>query len=332
MEKHMKELIHFYFPQLDYSLEPVPFGLTNLTQVITLQEEKYVMRIYNRHTKSEEGLLFEVKLTSYLNEQLETLKVPVFLSSFAGDSYYKFGDGTLGAVVNFLSGAVPAITSVGEANDFGRVVGQVASALGGYEIKESEYSGVSFLEIDKLHPLANRSAVASFFEKPPFSIPGPKQRFYYKMMATFEMNRIHVQALPKQLVHHDLLIFNLLAEENGITGVLDFDFTSVDVGFMEFVISFNHLAQLTDGSIDRIEEFLKGYAHSCKHTTEEIEQLQLLTQIYHLAILHIYIGQHLDGRDIEQNFHYILDQFMTRNEWLDKHASAVQLLLNNYLL
>ncbi|MEC0094408.1 hypothetical protein [Paenibacillus macquariensis] len=63
-----------------------------------------------------------------------------------------------------------------------------------------------------------------------------------------------------------------------------------------------------------------------------MNQLQFLTQIYHITVLHIYIGQHYSGKNIEQNFNYILSQFQTRNDWLNKHLSSINQLIEEYLL
>ncbi|WP_461671258.1 phosphotransferase, partial [Mycobacterium tuberculosis] len=143
-------------------------------------------------------------------------------------------------------------------------------------------------------------------------------------------NSIHLlEKLPKQFVHHDLLVFNLLAHENKIKGVLDFDFISLDVSFIEFAICLNHVLQMSNGSLEMAEAYIKGYSKYRKGSSEEITYLQLLTQIYHIAVLHIYIGQHYSGVDVEQHFNFILDQFKTRNEWLTDFNTPLQRLLES---
>lgn len=61
----IEEIVRNYFENSLYAIEPVPFGLTNLTEILTIHDQKYVIRIYNRHTKNVESIKFEVKLTSY---------------------------------------------------------------------------------------------------------------------------------------------------------------------------------------------------------------------------------------------------------------------------
>jgi hypothetical protein len=53
MQDRVNRLIHYYFGEdPKYSVESVPFGLTNLTKIININERKYVIRIYNQFTKS----------------------------------------------------------------------------------------------------------------------------------------------------------------------------------------------------------------------------------------------------------------------------------------
>lgn len=335
MQDKVEGLIQYYFEDApDYSAESVPFGLTNLTKIININERKYVTRIYNPFTKSIPSIELESKITSYLSQQNLSFQVPVFIRTMSGDDYVRFPDGILGAMVSFLNGHAPDLTEVHHAEEFGRIVGEITSALGKYEDSEGSltYYGISFSNMYRIHPLADMSSVKSFFEEPPFHIARGDVAFYSKMILSVENSIDLLEKLPKQFVHHDLLVFNLLAHENKIKGVLDFDFISLDVSFMEFAICLNHVLQMSNGSLEMAEAYIKGYAKYRKGSLEEITCLQLLTQIYHIAVLHIYIGQHYSGVNVERNFNYILNQFKTRNDWLTDYNTPLQRLLESYLL
>ncbi|MDQ0116751.1 phosphotransferase [Paenibacillus harenae] len=331
MQEKIDEIVRNYFEDPVYDIGSVPFGLTNLTKILTMNGKKYVIRIYNRHTKNIESIKFEARITSYLSKQNLSFVVPVFLNTYEGEKYVNLSDGTFGAIVSFVEGTVPELTNIQQATEFGRVVGEINLALSQYEA-ELKYEGSPFSKIYDLHPLADYHAVAAFIEAPPFEIPEKALTFYKEMVFSVEEKKNELLELSKQLVHHDLLIYNLLSKDNRIHGVLDFDFTSLDVSFMEFTISLNHVIQLTNGSWDLTEAFINGYSQIRKSTYREMNQLQLLTQIYHIAVLHIYIGQYYSGRNIEQNFNYILNQFLTRNDWLNKHSSSIKQLFEKYLL
>lgn len=332
MRTSIDELVHYYFNDPSYEIESVPFGLTNLTKIVKINNNKYVARVYNRHTKSIQSIELESKITSFLNNKNLAFQVPVFLSTLSGDEYIQLSDGALGAIVSFLEGDVPVLTEKQQALEFGRIVGQISSVMGDYPKELLGYQGKSFIEFYDLHPLAHRDAITSFIEQAPFHIAEAHLNFYQVMLSSVEESIDLLKELPRQLVHHDLLIFNLLCQDNKICGVLDFDFVSLDISFIEFAICLNHILQMSNGSLEMTEAFIKGYAMFRKGSLQEFRYIKLMTQIYHIAVLHIYIGQHCSGINIEQNFNYILNQFHTRMNWLNEHDTSIQKLLETYLL
>ena len=333
MENHFESFIRRYAAESsDVRFEPVPYGLTNITTIVVIDGKKYVARIYNPHIKSIAGIELESRIASYLNKEKLSFQVPQFVRTHTNEEIVKLPDGRLGAVVTFLEGSPPRLETAEQAEAFGHVVGEFSSALNGYDSGDSGEAGTSFLDYDRLHPLGNRGAVEVFMERTPFVLEESEKVFFIEMLKAVERNKVDLNELPRQLVHHDLLVYNLLAEDERISGLLDFDFLSVDIGFMEFAISLNHVLQMSEGSLDMAEAFVHGYAGCRKGTSEEIGSLQLLTQIYHIAVLHIYIGQHLAGAVIEPQFRYILRQFRTRNDWFTAHGATLKTLLEHYLL
>ena len=64
MQTRVEELLAGVFGEVPaYSVEPVPFGLTNLTKIIKVNGDKYVARIYDRHTKDVSSIELESKIT-----------------------------------------------------------------------------------------------------------------------------------------------------------------------------------------------------------------------------------------------------------------------------
>ncbi|MBA2941413.1 phosphotransferase [Paenibacillus sp. CGMCC 1.16610] len=332
MQEQLDELVRHYFEEADYETEAVPFGLTNLTKIVTLNDQRYVLRVYNRHTKHAEGIEFESIVTSFLANKELSFQVPEFLPTLSGDDYVRLSGGSLGALVVFLEGTNHVLANVHDAAEFGRVAGEMSQVLQRFDRSGLDYQGISFGDYYNLHPLADQNAVAAFIENPSFHIPEASLNFYITKVE-FVGNRLsEIQKLPVQLVHHDLLIFNLLAQNNRICGVLDFDFISVDTSFMEFAICFNHILQMSNGSLEMAEGFVKSYSVYRTHSLQEIEQLRNLTQVYHLAVLHIYIGQHYAGIDIQHNFTYIMNQFIHRDMWLKEHGKTIEQMLIAYLV
>lgn len=66
MQEQLDELVRNYFVEANYEMDAVPFGLTNLTKIVKINDRKYVLRIYNRYTKHVEGIELETRITSFL--------------------------------------------------------------------------------------------------------------------------------------------------------------------------------------------------------------------------------------------------------------------------
>ncbi|PWV97881.1 Ser/Thr protein kinase RdoA (MazF antagonist) [Paenibacillus cellulosilyticus] len=326
-------IIEHYFPLDHVSTEPVPFGLTNTTRFVTVQDRKYVVRHYNRYTKSQDSLSLEMKVTSFLNELPLAFEIPAFLPTRNGEGYVILSDGTLGALVTYIEGAAPPLSTLADANALGQVVGEVSVRLREFgELKDCHpYTGIPFTDFYRLHPLATREAAAAFWETPPFPITDEQRRIYEESLASVEANRDALSALPRQVVHHDLLVFNLLAVEQRITGVLDFDFLAEDIRFLEFAISLNHVLHMSGGSLEMAQAFIEGYALYGGCTYEEMQQLRTLTRLYHIAVLHIYIGQNRSGKDNAAAFAYIANQLIERDNWLQCHEDQLKTLLEPLL-
>ncbi|WP_219837603.1 phosphotransferase [Paenibacillus sp. R14(2021)] len=164
--------------------------------------------------------------------------------------------------------------------------------------KDIKYDGIPFTNLYQVHPLVSAENLAAFWDRPPFPVTEEQKHYYKEALNSIETNRESLLSLPRQLVHHDLLVFNLLSVDRSITGVLDFDLLAVDISFLEFVISLNHVLQLSSGSLEMAAAFIEGFTLFPTFSSEEIRQLRTLTQLYHIA-LHIYVGQYVREKTIQ---------------------------------
>lgn len=321
MKEQIERVLRHYFDEPVFDLDDVPFGLTNVTRIVAIDGQRYVVRLYNRHTKTEAGLHAERGLTSFLSESGLSVDVPAFLRTREGAYYVRLSDGTLAAITTFLEGSAPALENEAQAEAYGSVLGEVAQAMAGCE---TELAGASFLDHYNLHPLADQSRVEAFMANPPFPLSPEDVACYKEALSEVTDKRERLRLLPMQAVHHDMLVFNLLAHGGSISGVLDFDLASTDVAAMEFAIGLNHVLQIGGGSLGMASAFIRGYARHGSITRDELKQLRTLTRAYHVAVLHFYIGQHAAGNDIAFPFGYILRQTAERDEWLARHGSEIQ--------
>jgi len=326
------EVIRQYFKEAEYTLDAVPFGLTNTTKIIDINGQRFIVRIYNSHIKTIDGLKLESRVTAFLHKAQASFEVPIFLHTYDGKDYVVMRDGSLAAMTTFLEGKLPQLSDMDTAEKFGKLVGDFSFRMSEFPMKKNTYAGISFHKMYNIHPLANRDSVISFFADMPFGLTEQRYTFYQTMITEIENSHLVLEVLPQQLVHHDLLIYNLLGQSGEITGVLDFDFIGIDAAFMELMISLNHIIQESSGSLDLMEAFLQGYGNVRKHSSIEFGYLRLLTQIYFVAVLHFYIGQHYAGAAIESPFRFMIDQFERNISWLAEHDVHIQQLLHKYVM
>lgn len=321
MEHLLKELITYYFNEAVENIESVPFGLTNYSQVLTVNNKKYVARIYDKHSKNLEKLKFEIELTTFLEQHINlSFKLPGFLIAKTGERFVELSNGQFGSVMRFIEGEVPDLTRVSDVMEYGKTVGELSVAFKKFK-SDLLMQEVKFHKIYNLHPLSNERSVNRFFDQLPFEIESNQCSIFLHSLQAVQRNESIVDDLPKQIVHHDILIFNLLIDKQTrkMSGVLDFDFASHDVRALELAICMNHLLQFDDGSLLNIELFLDEYSQHMTLTDEEIKWIPFLMQMYYVSLMCIYIGQYYSGRDIEEYFRFILNQLVIRKQWMEQN-------------
>jgi len=327
------ELASHYFTSDIEQMNNVPFGLTNDSQIIVVRNQRYIARIYNEYSKTLERLLFEIELTSFLTSQNLSFHIPEFMITRDGEQFVKLSNGQLGAVMPFIEGIVPQLSSETDIKQYGKVVGELSAALQEYNGEEA-IDAVRFYSLNTIHPLCTEATIDQFLQAPPFLIEQDALVILRKAFHEMNDNSPFFQQLPQQMIHHDVLVFNLLADQvtGEITGVLDFDFASYDIRALELAVCLNHLLQFNDRSLTGLEWFLDEYGLYMTLTEEETESFPLLMRLYYVSLLCIYIGQHRSGKDIAAYFHIISEQLVRRSQWLKQHEMELIALLKAKLI
>lgn len=327
------ELASHYFTSDIEQMNNVPFGLTNDSQIIVVRNQKYVARIYNEYSKTLERLRFEIELTSSLTSQNLSFRIPEFMITLDGAQFVKLSNGQFGAVMPFIEGIVPQLSSETDIKQYGKIVGELSAALQEYNGGEA-IDVVRFYNLNTVHPLCTEETIVQFLQAPPFLVEQDTLVILREAFHVMNDNCSFFQQLPQQMIHHDVLVFNLLANQvtGKITGVLDFDFASYDIRALELAVCVNHLLQFNDRSLTGLEWFLDEYALYMKLTEEEIKSFPLLMRLYYVSLLCIYIGQHHSGKDIAAYFHIISEQLVRRSQWLKQHDMELIALLKVKLL
>ncbi|MEO2260353.1 hypothetical protein ABGV43_25980 [Paenibacillus amylolyticus] len=141
MNIRFDEIILHYFEDTEYTLEAVPFGLTNTTKILEIHGQRFIVRIYNRHLKTMDGIELECKV---LESTHSSFQVPLFHRAIDGQNYLLLEDGTLASITSFLEGTVPQLSSVDKSKKFGQLVGEFSTRMQGFPIGKQVCRGSSF--------------------------------------------------------------------------------------------------------------------------------------------------------------------------------------------
>lgn len=331
MEHLFQELLQHYFHSPVDSTETVPFGMTNDSRIVVMNQKKYVARIYNRHTKNEERLRFEVELTAYLERCSLSFDVPGFVPSKDDARYVILSDGSLGSLTRFIEGEVPDLSRISDVLSYGRTVGEISYAFQQFESNsvDAVCSAIAFHDFYSLHSLSDQTKINEFLACPPFEIEAKQIAVLQGYYESGFHHAAELNVLPKQMVHHDILVFNLLIDPQSreMSGVLDFDFAAMDIRIWELSICLNHLLQHEDQTLTKVEIFIDEYRKYMRLTRAEIEWIPCMMQLYYVSLLSIYIGQHFAGRNIAPYFYLMLKQLLIRREWLERNQHKFAELL-----
>jgi homoserine kinase type II len=336
LEHLFLELLQHYFHEPVHSIETVAYGMTNHSRIVVMNQGKYVARIYNRHTKNEERLRFEVELTAYLERCSLSFDVPGFVSSKDDAKYVVLSDGSLGSLTRFIEGEIPDLSRTSDVLSYGRTVGEISYALQHFESDsvDAVCPAIAFHDFYNLHSLSNQTKMNEFLICPPFQIDAEQIAVLQEYYETGFNHAAELDVLPKQIVHHDILVFNLLIDPQSreMSGVLDFDFAAMDIRIWELSICLNHLLQHEDQTLTKVELFLDEYRKYMRITRAEIQWIPYIMQLYYVSLLSIYIGQHLAGRNIATYFHLMLKQLQIRKEWMERNQHEfIELLYSRCL-
>lgn len=257
-----------------------------------------------------------------------SFEVPVFLASKAGEKFVQLANGQLGSMVHFIEGEAPDLSRQSVVKQYGNAAGELCAALRSFRSKLN-LQELHFHQLFSLHPLGGEQSVKQFLQHPPFGIDAKQKAALGVTLQSVREQIPKLDRLPRQIVHHDLLSFNMLFDsgKQKITGILDFDFASFDIGALELAICINHLLQTDDSTLATVQLFLDEYSLHMKLSEVEIRWIPFLMEMYHASLLCIYIGQSYSGKEVADYFRYIADQLVIRRQWLEQHeGELVQML------
>jgi homoserine kinase type II len=216
---YINEILAYFFPVGSWEIRTGPSGSNNTTRFLTVDDEQYVVRIYETH-QDERKVRYEHAVLLALKELPLTFSIPEPITTKAGNTIVRTKDGKLASVFRFLDGKNPQLIESAQFYSFGKITGQLTNALALVQTNENPIYR-PYYEIEHTHPNCSLHELMNFCENPPIEFTGQEAELIhiFKQIDAFQKIAPTLKRLPHQLVHGDLNASNILINEEGIVSV-----------------------------------------------------------------------------------------------------------------
>ncbi|WP_028610702.1 phosphotransferase [Paenibacillus harenae] len=326
----MKEGIDFstYLSEYEfgapYEVEHRESGMNNTTRIIASGQERYVLRIYNNHKDA--GIVrLEHEVLAALQQQKPPFRVPIPVRNKRGDTVCTAGDGTLSALFQYIEGDRPNPENPAHVLALGRTAALLTAALGRINpAGKPLYS--PYYELESTYEAMDEHAFLSIADRSE-AFAARRNRFLYlqKERLSLRAECEAVSRLPKQWIHGDLVFNNTVSQGDDIIGVLDFEFSTIDVRAMELAVVIVDLLKPDDPACGmKVKRLLEGYHESFRLTGEEIMMLPVLMKLRLLDVALHFAVRLRDGLDGEEVLCGIMDQTLFGCGWINENWEDVR--------
>jgi homoserine kinase type II len=333
---YIDEILAQYFPAGSWETRVGQSGANNTTRFVTVDDEQYVLRIYETH-QDEEKVKYEHALLIALAEIPLPFSIPQPVQSRDGKTIVRTRDGKIAGLFRYLDGENPTLNELAEIRSFGRIAGQLSASLAHVQINQRP-SYRPYYEIENTHPSCSLQDILNFCKNPPgkFSEQTTNLRVIFEQLTSFMEQTSILRQLPHQLVHGDLNASNILANEDGVvSAVIDFEFVTNDLRVMELAVCLSDFIQPSEDSTitwAKINAFLTGYGQSLKLTESEIEAIPILIQLRSLDVFIHFLGRYLDQvSSIDIVKEYIQKSAVRCNWIMDNKNKLITLCTTNLI-
>lgn len=297
--------------------EPVTFGINNWTRRIECPAGSYILRIYKPGARSER-ISYELAVLEALRPQPLSFAVPAPLPALNGERVVHMAGAGPATLVPVIPGTHPVWTDLGQVRAAGAALGELVGALARIQVAKPACIS-SYGQLDRIHarfpnPVTDVAAL------------GIDARLVNMVRELQEAAPSLYRTLPVQVVHGDFVKVNLLADQERITGVLDFENTCEDVRALDLA---SGLAACGNGrwgtpeAWEAMEAFVRGYVSTHELTEAEAEALPLLIRLRRAVIFLYMSGQYLEGLHPEEVFRYGISSALDVESWMEANGAEL---------
>ena len=246
--------------------------------------------------------------------------------SKTGKNYHILKNGASACYFKTIRGGLPKLTKVRE---IGLCAGEISKAMSKIRREDlpKDCPTYPYWDIYKAHRSVTREL---FYEK--LKSDDFNRTFADEVECSLsqieEMIRSYHGILPMSLIHGDLNYDNFLVDENGVTGVLDFEFTAYDWRAMELAICLSKYCSENE-PFGYFEQFVDGFAVHGELTNTEIDSICALIRLRILSNVVYFVGRALAGEDRLSTVTDKMETYCKRLRWLKINETQITSLLRN---
>lgn len=318
------------FIDAPFELTPTSGGVNNVVQYVTLPNgQRYILRVYNNGNDSPR-VRYEHEILRQLNQQELSFSVPKALPSLSdGQSHVMLSNGAEAAMFEIIPGTLPKVAFTRE---IGRAAGELSNAMQLVEL-DQESPTAAYGNIFKVHHAMSREIFYRELQSPAFDGVREAAQKAQVFMEDMEQTLAEYMAkdLPKCLIHGDLHYDNVLVHEGKVSGLLDFEFCAYDWRAMELAVCLSKYAGEKD-AMSYFENFIQGFAEHGRLTADEIAGVPQLVNLRILSNIVYFLGRAQAGEDDISSLTKRLEMYVSRVEWVRRHADAISQRLTSEML
>ena len=315
------EAASFFLKDKDLKFSPTSGGVNNVVQYVeTSDNKKYVLRVYNNGQNSPR-VKYEHEVLGQLRKKKLSFKIPTTIASIvSGECSVTLSNGADASLFELIPGVLPKLTRV---QQIGAASGELSTALGDITIDQT-CPTPPYYEIYKVHHAVTREL---FFKEVASSTFDDCRESTDKLVAAIldvekKISSFEALNLPKQLIHGDLHYDNILCDGDKVSGLLDFEFCSIDWRAMEIAICLSKYAGEKD-AMTYFDSFITGFAEKGILSEEEIKVVPDLINLRVLSNVVYFVGRALGKEDSIDALTSRAATYAGRVQWIKDNSQAI---------
>lgn len=311
-----------------WQVRPLAGGTNNLIQLVeTPDAGRYVLRVYQNHADLKR-LRYEQAVLARAQAAKLPFGVPAPIPTISGETIIRLsgeeGD-VLAALARYLPGSAPDREHQAQARAAGQALAVLERALGAGEPP----AGPELAGPPPIGDLRGRVRLSDDPLAVPRHLPldaETQARLMSLCQQTLEVIPHLYASLPQQLIHADYDPGNMLMEGNDVTGVLDFEFSGVDLRVMDLANALMWWPRDLLGTGREwgvIEAFGRGFAAQFPLLPVEVEAIPAIMRLRSVGSLLHRIERHRQGLSSEEAVLQRVSYLFWREDWLQANQAEL---------